>query len=79
MTARVKGFVEDFQGEGFNEKFENLVIYCLENKNEIDQKIEEGMQILKKQSDKITNNRKLLDKIDWIGRYIEQTVSLIEK
>lgn len=39
MTPRVNDYVNQFSGEGFNEKFENLVLFVMEREQTINQKI----------------------------------------
>ena len=45
MTATVKQYVESFEGNGFNEKFENLVLFCLANEKQIQERIERSQRI----------------------------------
>ena len=39
MTDEVRKYVEKFSGEGFNEKFENLVIFCMREEKELEKRI----------------------------------------
>ena len=46
MTPRVDNYVNSFPGEGFNEKFENLVLFVMEHENNIQKNIGNANQHL---------------------------------
>jgi len=83
MTNEVSKFVEGFEGTGFNEKFENLVFFCMKEEKNIKTRI----KALEKQEDTI-NKRvdtkwKLLNELGEIQQKIVQVnnsvVGLYEK
>ncbi len=39
MSDNVLGYVEGFEGNGFNEKFENMVLYFMENDKKLKERI----------------------------------------
>lgn len=66
MTDEVRGIVENFsQGDGFNQKFEKLVLYFSLKEKSLDKKIKEKekqiSELEKQISDKTTILRKLKD------------------
>lgn len=44
MTSKVSDYVNSFPGAGFNEKFENLVLFYMEQENKIKRDIEEAQR-----------------------------------
>lgn len=39
LSDEVLGYVEGFEGEGFNQKFENLVLFCMAREDALRQRI----------------------------------------
>ncbi len=65
MTQTVYDIVNKYEGNGFNEKFENMVLYCFREENRIKAAIKEQQEIYKlrqAQCDReITNINKRID------------------
>jgi len=59
MTEEVFKYVEGFHGNGFNEKFENLVLFCLKEEKSILARIKEQ----KKTEESNQNRLKLYQKV----------------
>ena len=63
MTPTVFNIVDKFEGSGFNEKFENLVLFCLQEENNIKIAIKEQKSILNRQAERKAKEIGKLDKI----------------
>lgn len=65
MTNRVLAYVEAQQGEGFNAKFEAMVLYCMENEKHLKEESKE----LERQIAQLAERRnKLASLIDGVER-----------
>ena len=74
LTDEVLNYVNNFEGDGFNEKFENLVLFCQRTENDrreeirmLDRRIKEKQRILD-----------TLQKIDWSVNSIAGQVKIFE-
>ena len=79
MTDRVKFILEEWEGQGMNEKFENLVLYC----NQEVPFIQEEVSQLTKKRNKLKKEIKKLEEIandlDTLKYYVMQSVASMEK
>lgn len=66
MTQRVNDYVNQFSGEGFNEKFENLVLFCMEHEQNIKSNINTATQRLQALDKQIQKKREILSKLQRI-------------
>lgn len=79
MTERVKFILEEWEGNGMNEKFENLVLYCNQEVPFIQKEVltlEKKKQKLQKEITKLEN---IQDDLDTLKRYIQLSVSSMKK
>lgn len=79
MTNTIKEYVESQEGNGFNEKFENMVLFCMAHLPEIEKQIVEREAYLKKISIKIGKHQSILDDLDSIKWNIEQVINKSKK
>ena len=70
MTPRVDNYVNSFPGEGFNEKFENLVLFVMEHENNIQKNIVNSNQHLISLNNLIENKREILSKLQRIENQV---------
>ena len=63
MSDQVMDYVINFEGDGFNQKFENLVLFCMEQEETKKQKIAFLDQQIVKQYKKLDALRQLTSKI----------------
>ena len=63
MSDRVMDYVINFEGDGFNQKFENLVLFCMEQEETRKQKIAFLNQQIAKQYNELDALRQLMSKI----------------
>lgn len=63
LSDQVMDYVINFEGDGFNQKFENLVLFCMEQEETKKQKIAFLDQQIVKQYKKLNALRQLISKI----------------
>ena len=63
MSDQVMDYVINFEGDGFNQKFENLVLFCMEQEETRKQKIALLNQQIAKQYKELDALRQLMSKI----------------
>ena len=78
MTATVKDYVEGFEGNGFNEKFENLVMFCLANEAQIKEQIERSQQDLFDLKAEISQKRTILKTLEQAQHIILDLFLLVQ-
>ena len=68
MSDQVMDYVINFEGDGFNQKFENLVLFCMEQEENRKQKIAFLDQQIVKQYKKLDTLRQLTSEIGDVRR-----------
>ena len=76
MTSEVYKFVEGFRGEGFNEKFENLVLFCLREEKEIQNSVKKQQKTYEANEKRIELQRKVLSDLESIGSSVSSLLSM---
>jgi len=71
MTPDVHSIIENFEGESFNQKFENLVIYFSKVEEHLKINIIEKEKTIKRLDEKISEKNSLLAKLDRIENYVD--------
>lgn len=74
MTPLVQSIVDDFEGESFNQKFENLVIYFSKTENQLKSSILEKEEAIEKLNNKIAGKKAILDKLNNIEHYVNTII-----
>ena len=67
LSDQVMDYVINFEGDGFNQKFENLVLFCMEQEETKKQKIAFLDQQIIKQYKKLDALRQLISKISAVS------------
>lgn len=67
LSDQVMDYVINFEGDGFNQKFENLVLFCMEQEESKKQKIAFLDQQIVKQYKKLDALRQLISKISAVS------------
>ena len=67
LSDHVMDYVINFEGDGFNQKFENLVLFCMEQEETKKQKIAFLDQQIVKQYKKLDTLRQLISKISAVS------------
>lgn len=68
LSDQVMDYVINFEGDGFNQKFENLVLFCMEQEETMKQKIAFLDQQIVKQYKKLDALRQLTSEIGDVRR-----------
>lgn len=67
LSDQVMDYVINFEGDGFNQKFENLVLFCMEQEETKKQKIAFLDQQIVKQYKKLDTLQQLISKISAVS------------
>ncbi len=70
ISEDVLKYIEKQEGNGFNEKLCNMVLYCMEHEADIKKKVtaaENRLEVVEKQ---ISKKRDLLEKLESISRFV---------
>lgn len=85
MSDKVFGYVEGFEGNGFNEKFENMVLYFMENDSKLKERIVSSEKRLKSLEYDISKKSGLLrdltsfeNKVGLINSYLSDLLRGLE-
>lgn len=74
MTPLVQGIVNDFEGESFNQKFENLVIYFSKMEKQLESSILEKEESIEKLDNRIAEKKDILVKLNTIEHYVNNII-----
>lgn len=74
MTPLVQGIVNDFEGESFNQKFENLVIYLSKMEKQLESSILEKEESIEKLDNRIAEKKDILVKLNTIEHYVNNII-----
>lgn len=74
MTPLVQGIVNDFEGESFNQKFENLVIYFSKMEKQLESSILEKEESIEKLDNRISEKKDILVKLNTIEHYVNNII-----
>ena len=61
LSNEVYEYVNEFQGNGFNEKFENIVVFCMKTEIERKKRLDELEKMIKSRSEQLENINRDLD------------------
>lgn len=61
LSNDVYEYVCDFDGNGFNEKFENIVLFCMKTEIERKKRLDEIEKLIKSRSEQLDNINRDLD------------------
>ena len=78
LSDQVMDYVINFEGDGFNQKFENLVLFCMEQEETKKQKIAFLDQQIVEQYKKLDALRQLTSEIGYVSKaltYLERQVN----
>lgn len=79
MKQSIYDFIEQFQGNGFNEKLENMTLYFLTTKDNMDQQIKERGKILKELNEEIEIKKRSAMEIEDCFRELNRIYWIIQK
>lgn len=79
MTKTIKEYVEQVEGNGFNDKFEKLVLKCKKEEPELDNRIAQKKEELKRIEQNLRERQTIVIALDRlkqdINRYVDQIPS----
>ncbi len=78
LTKTVQEYVEAQKGEGFNEKFENMVLFCMQEEAAIQKRIDERKAQLRKLDNNISKVQGFLSAIDRMRWNVESAINSAE-
>lgn len=61
LSNEVYDYVNEFKGNGFNEKFENIVFFCMKTEVERKKRLDEIENLIKSRSEELSNINSDLD------------------
>jgi hypothetical protein len=76
MTDEVLKYVDGFVGTGFNEKFENLVLFCLKEEKVIMERIMEQKKTCEANEKRIGLQRQILTKLESISNSVNSLLDM---
>jgi len=74
MTPTVQKYVEKQPGNGFNQQFENMVLYCMEREEKLKKSIAESEKKLKSLNERISKSQSILQDIDRMRYQVESVI-----
>lgn len=77
LTPELYDFINNYSGNGFNEKFSNIISFCFEEEKNIRQRIKQQQQELSRLHDEITSKRKLLQTLQNLEWAIDRATSFV--
>ena len=78
ISEEVAAYIEKQEGNGFNEKLCNMVLYCMEHEAEIKKKISSAEKRLNVVEKQINEKNKLLEQLEAISRFASSCLRVIQ-
>lgn len=78
ISEEVAAYIEKQEGQGFNEKFCNMVLYCMEHEAEINKKVASAEERLEFVDKRISEKGKLLEQLEAISRFVRSCLNVIQ-
>lgn len=71
ISEDVAKYIENQDGNGFNEKLCNMVLYCMEHEADIKKKVASAEKRLETVEKQISEKHNLLEKLESISRFVD--------
>ena len=78
ISEDVAKYIEKQEGNGFNEKLCNMVLYCMEHEADIKKKVASAEKRLKTVEKQINEKFKLLEQLESISRFVSSCLRVIQ-
>ena len=78
ITEEVYKYIDQQDGDGFNEKLCNMVMYCMKKQSDIKKHVSAAEKNLKDVEELIDQKRDILDKLRRIESYIKTCCNVIQ-
>lgn len=79
LTPELYDFINNYSGNGFNEKFSNIISFCFEEEKNIRQRIKQEQKELGRLHDEITSKRQLLQTLQNLEWAIDRATSFVDE
>lgn len=79
LTQELYDFISNYKGDGFNEKFSNIITFCFKKEKELDRVIAQRAKELEDLNTKITEKRHLLLTLNQLEGIIDSATSIGER
>lgn len=71
MTPTVLSYIENHPGNGFNDKFQNIVLFCMKQLPELEKKIKEREDYLKDLDSRLKKHKELFKFLQDVSYYVQ--------
>lgn len=78
LTQELYDFISKYKGDGFNEKFSNIIAFCFKKEKELNKVIAQRTKELEDLNTKIAEKRKLLTTLNQLESAINRAISIAE-
>ncbi|MCX4378549.1 MAG: hypothetical protein OSJ61_20610 [Lachnospiraceae bacterium] len=78
ISEDVLKYIEKQEGNGFNEKLCNMVLYCMEHEADIKKKVSAAEKMLEVVEKQIGEKEELLEKLESISRFVGSCLRVIQ-
>lgn len=78
ISEDVLKYIEKQEGNGFNEKLCNMVLYCMEHEADIKKKVSAAENRLEFVEKQISEKRDMLEKLESISRFVGSCLRVIQ-
>ena len=78
ISEDVLKYIEKQDGNGFNEKLCNMVLYCMEHEDDIKKKVATAEKRLETVEKQINEKQKLLEQLEAISRFVSSCLRVIQ-
>lgn len=77
LTDEVYNYIINFEGDGFNNKFENIILYAMESEADRKKKIEELDEVIEFKKQQISGLVKKVNELRCINNSIEKVINTV--
>ena len=78
ISEDVLKYIEKQEGNGFNEKLCNMVLYCMEHEADIKKKVASAEKRLETVEKQINEKRNLLERLESISLFVSSCLRVIQ-
>ena len=78
ISEDVARYIEKQEGNGFNEKLCNMILYCMDHEVDIKKKVASAEKRLETVEKQINEKHKLLEQLESISRFVSSCLRVIQ-
>lgn len=79
LTPELFEFINKYNGNGFNEKFSNIIYYCFQTEKEMKKRIKQSQNELNRLNVELEKKRQILASLQQIEWAIDRATSIAEQ